>query len=211
MGSSSNFGNMFSMAGAALFLPFLPMLPIQILLNNLLYDVSEIAIPFDSVDPEAIAAAGAMGHQADRALHAGVRAGQFDLRLPDLLRPAASVSAPARSCSRPAGSSNRSPPRCWWSSPSAPGGRSSAASRVAFWSAWRSASVAVAIALPLCRSAAGLASCAAAAVLRLSGRRDGCLSGARRNRQRCFLSFHRRPVKDLRLGPRWPMRRRSIA
>ncbi len=56
MGSSSNFGNMFSMAGAALFLPFLPMLPIQILLNNLLYDVSEIAIPFDQVDEEAIAA-----------------------------------------------------------------------------------------------------------------------------------------------------------
>jgi Mg2+-importing ATPase len=55
MGSSSNFGNMFSMAGAALFLPFLPMLPIQILLNNLLYDVSEIAIPFDGVDPEAVA------------------------------------------------------------------------------------------------------------------------------------------------------------
>jgi Mg2+-importing ATPase len=55
MGSSSNFGNMFSMAGAALFLPFLPMLPIQILLNNLLYDVSEIAIPFDRVDPEATA------------------------------------------------------------------------------------------------------------------------------------------------------------
>jgi P-type Mg2+ transporter len=56
MGSSSNFGNMFSMAGAALLLPFLPMLPIQILLNNLLYDVSEIAIPFDQVDPEAVAA-----------------------------------------------------------------------------------------------------------------------------------------------------------
>ena len=55
MGSSSNFGNMFSMAGAALFLPFLPMLPIQILLNNLLYDVSEIAIPFDHVDEEDIA------------------------------------------------------------------------------------------------------------------------------------------------------------
>ena len=55
MGSSSNFGNMFSMAGAALFLPFLPMLPIEILLNNLLYDVSEIAIPFDRVDQEATA------------------------------------------------------------------------------------------------------------------------------------------------------------
>jgi P-type Mg2+ transporter len=55
MGSSSNFGNMFSMAGAALILPFLPMLPIRILLNNLLYDISEIAIPFDQVDEEAIA------------------------------------------------------------------------------------------------------------------------------------------------------------
>jgi Mg2+-importing ATPase len=54
MGSSSNFGNMFSMAGASLFLPFLPMLPIQILLNNLLYDISEIAIPFDDVDPELV-------------------------------------------------------------------------------------------------------------------------------------------------------------
>ncbi len=52
MGTSSNFGNMFSMAGASLFLPFLPMLPIQILLNNLLYDVSEITIPFDNVDQE---------------------------------------------------------------------------------------------------------------------------------------------------------------
>ena len=45
MGTSSNFGNMFSMAGASLFLPFLPMLPVQILLNNLLYDLSEIADP----------------------------------------------------------------------------------------------------------------------------------------------------------------------
>ncbi len=52
MGTSSNFGNMFSMAGASLFLPFLPMLPIQILLNNLLYDLSEVAIPFDNVDED---------------------------------------------------------------------------------------------------------------------------------------------------------------
>lgn len=50
MGTSSNFGNMFSMAGGVLFLPFLPMLPIQILLNNLLYDLSETAIPMDRVD-----------------------------------------------------------------------------------------------------------------------------------------------------------------
>ena len=52
MGTSSNFGNMFSMAGGAVLLPFLPMLPVQILLNNLLYDISEIAIPLDTVDEE---------------------------------------------------------------------------------------------------------------------------------------------------------------
>ena len=51
MGTSSNFGNMFSMAAASLFLPFLPMLPTQILLNNFLYDVSQISIPTDNVDP----------------------------------------------------------------------------------------------------------------------------------------------------------------
>ena len=50
MGTSSSFGNMFSMAGASLFLPFLPMLPTQILLNNILYDLSETAIPLDDVD-----------------------------------------------------------------------------------------------------------------------------------------------------------------
>jgi Mg2+-importing ATPase len=50
MGASSNFGNMFSMTGASLFLPFLPMTPIQILLNNFLYDISQTAIPTDKVD-----------------------------------------------------------------------------------------------------------------------------------------------------------------
>jgi Mg2+-importing ATPase len=50
MGASSNFGNMLSMAAASLFLPFLPLLATQILLNNLLYDLSEVGIPFDSVD-----------------------------------------------------------------------------------------------------------------------------------------------------------------
>jgi len=52
MGTSSNFGNMASAAGASLFLPFLPMLPSQILLNNLLYDTGQLAIPTDNVDPE---------------------------------------------------------------------------------------------------------------------------------------------------------------
>jgi Mg2+-importing ATPase len=54
MGASSNFGNMFSVLGASIFVPFLPMAPIQILANNLLYDISQTAIPTDAVDPEQI-------------------------------------------------------------------------------------------------------------------------------------------------------------
>ena len=54
MGTSSNFGNMFSMAGASVFLPFLPMLPTQVLLNNLLYDLAQITIPTDNVDAEVL-------------------------------------------------------------------------------------------------------------------------------------------------------------
>jgi Mg2+-importing ATPase len=54
MGASSNFGNMFSVLGASIFLPFVPMLPIQILTNNLLYDFSQVPIPTDDVDPEQI-------------------------------------------------------------------------------------------------------------------------------------------------------------
>ncbi len=54
MGVSSNFGTMFSVAGASLFLSFLPMTAIQILLNNLLYDLSEATIPTDNVDDEYI-------------------------------------------------------------------------------------------------------------------------------------------------------------
>jgi Mg2+-importing ATPase len=55
MGTSSNFGNMFSAAAASAFLNFLPMLPSQILLNNLLYDTSQMTIPTDAVDPEQLA------------------------------------------------------------------------------------------------------------------------------------------------------------
>ena len=55
MGTSSNFGNMFSAAVASAFLSFLPMLPSQILLNNLLYDTSQMTIPTDHVDPELLA------------------------------------------------------------------------------------------------------------------------------------------------------------
>jgi Mg2+-importing ATPase len=56
MGASSNFGNMFSVVGASLFLPFLPMAPIQVLTNNLLYDFSQTAIPTDNVDEDYLTA-----------------------------------------------------------------------------------------------------------------------------------------------------------
>ena len=52
MGLSSNFGNMFSMIGASLFLPFFPMTAGQILLNNFIYDSSQLSIPSDNVDKE---------------------------------------------------------------------------------------------------------------------------------------------------------------
>jgi Mg2+-importing ATPase len=88
MGASSNFGNMLSMAAASLFLPFLPMLATQILLNNLLYDASEIGIPFDRVAPSEIA-----GPQAWRladiirfALVMGPLSSVFDLATFGLLR-----------------------------------------------------------------------------------------------------------------------------
>ncbi len=55
MGASSNFGNMFSVLGASAFLPFLPMAPIQVLTNNLLYDFSQVPIPSDTVDDEQVA------------------------------------------------------------------------------------------------------------------------------------------------------------
>jgi Mg2+-importing ATPase len=55
MGASSNFGNMFSVLGASAILPFVPMAPIQILTNNLLYDFSQVPIPTDDVDPEQVA------------------------------------------------------------------------------------------------------------------------------------------------------------
>ena len=97
MGTSSNFGNMFSMAGAVLFLPFLPMLPTQILLNNFLYDSAQVTIPTDNVDESFRQQAAALGHRPHPRLHDLYRADQLDLRLPDLLRPAAVFP-----CSEPA-------------------------------------------------------------------------------------------------------------
>ena len=81
MGTSSNFGNMFSAAGASLFLTFLPMLPTQILLNNLLYDISELTIPTDDVDEELLRTAVALGHPLHPPLHGLLRADQLALRL----------------------------------------------------------------------------------------------------------------------------------
>ncbi len=69
MGTSSNFGNMLSMALASIVLPFLPLLPLQILLNNLLYDLSEIGIPFDAVDLEDTARPARLGYGGYFALH----------------------------------------------------------------------------------------------------------------------------------------------
>ena len=89
MGTSSNFGNMFSMAGAALFLPFLPMLPVQILLNNFLYDLSEVPIPMDTVDPSYVARRRHWDMDFIRNFMLVHRSGQLALRLPDLRRAAA--------------------------------------------------------------------------------------------------------------------------
>ena len=89
MATSSNFGNMVSAAGASLFLSFLPMLPSQILLNGLLYDAGQLAIPTDNVDPEVLARPAAWDITFVRRLHGRLRPDQLDLRLRDLLRDAA--------------------------------------------------------------------------------------------------------------------------
>ena len=111
MGASSNFGNMFSVLGASVFVPFLPMAPIQILTNNLLYDFSQVPIPADDVDPGADRQAAALADGRDRTLHPVHWAVQFDLRLHDVLHdalPLRLLGPGERSrSSRPAGSSNR--------------------------------------------------------------------------------------------------------
>ena len=81
MGASSNFGNMFSVVGASYLLPFLPMRPVQILTNNLLYDFSQTGIPTDNVDEELISKAPQMGHRQHQAVHGLHRADQLHFRL----------------------------------------------------------------------------------------------------------------------------------
>ena len=115
MGASSNFGNMFSVLGASVFVPYLPMLPIQILANNLLYDIGQTAIPTDAVDPEQSRAAAAVGHPAADAVHRLHRPVLVDLRLHHLSHDAVRLQmlehldaggrgAQRRACFRPAGS-----------------------------------------------------------------------------------------------------------
>ena len=113
MAASSNFGNMFSVVGASAFLPFLPMLPIQVLTNNLLYDFSQTAIPTDEVDAGLADQAAQVDDRRDPALHPVHRPDQLDLRLPDVLHHAVRVqrAGTTRRCSTPAGSWSRSSPR----------------------------------------------------------------------------------------------------
>ena len=113
MGASSNFGNMLSMAVASLFLPFLPMLPTQILLNNLLYDFSEIGIPFDSVRPEATARPQVWDMRGLMRFAAIMGPLSSAVRPADLRRRCCSSSTPRRRSSAPPGSWNRWPRRSW--------------------------------------------------------------------------------------------------
>ena len=129
MGTVSNFGNMFSTAGASLFLSFLPMLPIQILLNNLLYDTGQLADPHRPGRPRDARPTPPRGtSRLMRRFMSVFGPRQLNLRLPDLLRDAAGPARQPPPSSAAAGSSNPSPPRPWWCTSSAPGGsRSSTA------------------------------------------------------------------------------------
>ena len=110
MATSANFGNMFSMAGASLFLPFLPLLPTQILLTNLLTDFPEMAIATDSVDPELVEQAPPLGYSVYPKIHVRFWDSEFGFRLSYLWRPPLASSRPRPSNSAPAGFRNRSFP-----------------------------------------------------------------------------------------------------
>ena len=109
MGASSNFGNMFSVIGASIFLPFLPMAPIQVLTNNLLYDFSQTAIPTDNVDEEYLATPRRwdIGNIFKFMVFIGPISSIFDYAT--YRHDAVRVSTPGtiRRCSRPAGSWSR--------------------------------------------------------------------------------------------------------
>ena len=110
MGASSNFGNMFSVLGASALLPFLPMLPIQVLANNLLYDFSQTAIPTDNVDDEYLTAPRRwdIGHIAQFMIFLGPISSIFDYVTYGIMCFGFGANSEATApCSRPRGSSNR--------------------------------------------------------------------------------------------------------
>ena len=120
MGASSNFGNMFSVLGASVFLPFVPMAPIQILTNNLLYDFSQVAIPTDDVDPEQIARPRPWSIGQHHPVHPVHRPVQLGLRLHHvlhhalrlrLLGPGQGVAVPDRLVRRVAADADADHPR----------------------------------------------------------------------------------------------------
>ena len=92
MATSANFGNMFSMAGASLFLSFLPLLPKQMLLTNLMTDFPEMTIASDNVDPEMVDRPAAVGYPLHPPLHAGLWTAELGLRLRHIRRAAAHLS-----------------------------------------------------------------------------------------------------------------------
>ena len=101
MGASSNFGNMFSVLGASIFLPFLPMAPIQVLTNNLLYDFSQTDDPDRQCRRGISGLAAQMGHRQHLQVHGLHRADQLDLRLRDLCHDAVSSSTLEQSVAVP--------------------------------------------------------------------------------------------------------------
>ena len=109
MGASSNFGNMFSVLGASIFLPFLPMLPIQVLTNNLLYDFSQTAIPTDNVDADYLAVPRKwdIGNIFKFMVFIGPISSIFDYATFFTMLYVFNALDRIRRCSRPAGSSNR--------------------------------------------------------------------------------------------------------
>ena len=109
MAGSSNFGNMFSMVGASALLPFLPMAPVQILVNNLLYDVSQTALADRPRRRRVPREAAALGRQRHRPLHGVHRPASslFDYVTFGVLAWAIRRASPIARCSRPAGSSSR--------------------------------------------------------------------------------------------------------
>jgi Mg2+-importing ATPase len=111
MGASSNFGNMFSVLGASIFLPFLPMAPIQVLTNNLLYDFSQSAIPTDNVDDDYLASprrAAGTSTTSSSSWSAWGRSARYSTMPPLPSCCSSLVPGTTPRCSRPAGSSSRS-------------------------------------------------------------------------------------------------------